>query len=174
MILFFPLLPSKLLESHILEWPYFGTAVGMTSTRVDFLDGALLGSPWLTFSVNNNRLPWHWPPVSVSPLRLCEMREGLVLWEGAACRGEGRGAGTRWGWGRGGVKASAWPLGISLPGGEGLLFQLCGWSSGGCRPGGLEVGGAARAVPGRCGGPIGHAPLPPSPPPPWPLQDSRK
>lgn len=95
MILFFPLLSSKLLESHILEWPYFGTAVGMTSTRVDFLDGALLGSPWLTFSVNNNRLPWHWPPVSVSPLRLCEMREGLVLWEGAACRGEGRGAGTR-------------------------------------------------------------------------------
>ena len=112
----------------------------MTSTRVDFLDGALLGSPWLTFSVNNNRLPWHWPPVSVSPLRLCEMREGLILWEGAACGGEGRGASTR-GWGRGGAKASAWHLGFSLPGGEGLLFQLCGWSSGGCRPGGLEVGG---------------------------------
>lgn len=69
------------MESHILEWPYFGTVVGMSSTRVDLLDGAFLGSPWLTFSVNNNRLPWHWPPVSVSPLRLCEMWEGLALWE---------------------------------------------------------------------------------------------
>lgn len=58
----------------------------------------------------------------------------------AACRGEGRGADTR-GWGRGGAKASARPLETSLPVGEGLLFQLCGWASGGCRPSGLGLWG---------------------------------
>ena len=86
----------------------------------------------------------------------------------AACRGEGRSSGTR-GWVKGGAKASAWPLGTSLPGGEGLLFQLCGWASGGCRPGVLGVWG-----PELCLGGVEALSATLLRHPPWPLRDSRR